>query len=104
MFDEGIHEEILKKCCNQKLVRGKDHEARLVEMEPVKIYAVKKCKHCLTIWNRDINAARNILYIFMSLVISDVIPFFFRQGTDHEVSTVEKRKKKKKSVTPSSQQ
>jgi hypothetical protein len=96
MFDER-HAEHLDKCCNQKLVRGQNHEARVVEMEPHSIYAVKKCKHCLTNWNRDINAARNILHIFMSLVEFHEIPFFFRQWTEEPSG---KKKRKKKSGEP----
>ena len=28
------------------------------------LYAVKRCKVCRTIWNRDVNAARNIGLVF----------------------------------------
>jgi transposase len=42
-----------------------------------RIYAVKKCRHCLTVWNRDINAARNILGIFLSLRDKGELPLPF---------------------------
>ena len=72
-------------------VRGEDHPARLVEIcdrvmdgivvrgaRSSRIYAVKKCRHCFTPWNRDINAARNILRIYQSILSDGVLPEIFR--------------------------
>ena len=28
------------------------------------LYAVKQCENCRTVWNRDVNAARNIALVF----------------------------------------
>ena len=60
-----------------------------------KIYAVKKCLHCLTVWSRDINAARNILKIFYSLVDGEGIPFLFRQ-MGQEVGNKKKKRRVKR--------
>ncbi len=38
---EVIHEIILQKCCRSILVREKDHNPRVVEIGPFKIYAVR---------------------------------------------------------------
>jgi transposase len=78
-----------------KEVKGQNHPARLAEMKP-KIYAVKKCLHFLTVWNRDINAARNILRIFYSLVDGEGIPFLFRQRTDADVGNKKKKRRVKR--------
>jgi hypothetical protein len=74
------HSDYDRQLTKQKFVIQKDHPAKLIQVADVvedgvlipgslnyRIYAVKKCRHCLTVWNRDINAARNILGIFLSL-------------------------------------
>ena len=85
------HYEPFHECKETRLVRGEDHPARLVEIcdrvmdgnvvrgaRRSRIYAVKKCRHCFTIWNRDINAARNILRIYQSILSDGVLPEIFR--------------------------
>ena len=52
------HEDELLECQNTPLKPRQDHSARLLSVDS--LYAVKKCQHCLTKWNRDVNAARNI--------------------------------------------
>ncbi|KAI3658458.1 hypothetical protein MP638_002402 [Amoeboaphelidium occidentale] len=40
----------------------------LHELKQTKFWAVKVCNSdCLTVWNRDINAARNIGHVFLDL-------------------------------------
>ncbi len=72
------------------IIRNQDHPAKLIQVADVvedgvlipgslkyRIYAVNKCRHCLTVWNRDINAARNILGIFLSLRDKGELPLPF---------------------------
>ena len=89
LFDP--HNEPFRACRNRRLERGDDHPARLLEIcdqvvdgeivrgaKKFRIYAVKKCGHCFTVWNRDINAARNILRIYLSILFDGVMPEIFR--------------------------
>jgi hypothetical protein len=85
------HYEPFQACKETILVRGEDHPARLIEIcdqvvdgdvfrgaRRSRIYAVKKCRHCFTAWNRDINAARNILRIYQSILFRGDLPEIFR--------------------------
>jgi len=89
MYDP--HNEPFNDCKETRLVRGEDHPAKLLEIcdqvddEIIvrgewrsRMYAVKKCRHCFTVWNRDINAARNILRIYHSILSHGVLPDIFR--------------------------
>ena len=86
------HTEPFYACKDTQLERGEDHPARLIEVcdqidrngeiargaKKNQIYAVKKCMHCFTVWNRDINAARNILRIYLTILFEGVLPEIFR--------------------------
>lgn len=55
-------------CCHRQLqpVKG-ERVIRGVLRRGIEIYGIKVCKHCVTTWDRDLNAARNILAIFLAL-------------------------------------
>ena len=85
------HFQAFHDCKETRLVKGEDHPARLIEIcdevdngvlvrgaRRSRIYAVKKCRHCFTRWNRDINAARNILRIYQSIRLNGNLPEIFR--------------------------
>ena len=57
MFHPSHHQRLLN-CEDIPLKPRQDHPARLLSVDS--LYAVKQCQHCLTKWNRDVNAARNI--------------------------------------------
>ena len=51
---------------------------RRVDERQVEIYGIKVCNHCVTTWDRDLNAARNILAIFLALRAGRPRPQVFR--------------------------
>jgi hypothetical protein len=60
------HQEGLEACENVPMKPGDDHPARLLSYNS--LYAVKQCQNCHTKWNRDVNAARNIRRIGISML------------------------------------
>ena len=54
-----ISEGVCRDLCP---VRG-EYDAKKGRKGPA-LYAVRQCKYCRTIWNRDVNAARNIGFVF----------------------------------------
>ena len=60
------------------------HPARLVELvsiAPKRIFPVKQCQECLTIWNRDVNAARNIRRVGLLMFTGQPRHLFFQPTT-----------------------
>jgi hypothetical protein len=61
------------------------HPARLSELlslvAPQRIFPVKQCEKCLTIWNRDVNAARNIRRVGLLMFTGQPRHVFFRPAT-----------------------
>ena len=49
------------------------------------IFAVKQCPHCLLVWQRDVNACRNIGIIFFSLQANQGRPSFYGEPRDGEL-------------------
>jgi transcription elongation factor Elf1 len=54
--DEYLTSQICNKCRNAKLSSASINHS--------KVHAILKCETCSTVWNRDVNAAKNIHYIF----------------------------------------
>jgi transcription elongation factor Elf1 len=51
------------------------------------MHGVLVCSKCGTLWQRDINAARNMVIIIISIIADDGRPAIFRppsQHSDHE--------------------
>ena len=64
---DEAHHSIMEEWSSIPVVKGIEHQARLVDLEPKRMHGVKQCRHCLTRWDRDVNAARNIFRIFIDL-------------------------------------
>jgi transposase len=58
-----------------------------------KVHAVRICKTCGTVWNRDEMAAKNILYIFKYMALNNNIrPPIFARPTKSEKKATKKEK------------
>ena len=75
------HIDVMRECSETPVLprSREEHPARLNELQPRRIHAVKQCQHCLTFWGRDVNAARNIFRIFVELVRDRQKHLFFRR-------------------------
>ena len=55
-------------CCHHQLQKVKGERViGGVLRQGIDTYGIKVCNHCMTTWDRDLNAARNILAIFLAL-------------------------------------
>lgn len=80
MIDEYNTSKICSKC---------RHRMKNVEERPSfhghkeRIHAVVKCDYCSTVWNRDVNAARNMRYLFIYMAMhGNERPEAFRRPTN----------------------
>lgn len=74
---DAVHQQQMNQCENVAIRPRVDHLAKLIELEPRRIHAVKQCRHCFTIFGRDVNAARNIFRIYMDLLQRGAKHLFF---------------------------
>ena len=75
------HRQLYQECQDIPVPpKPKLHPARLSELisiAPQSIFPVKQCQECLTIWNRDINAARNIRRVGLLMFTGQPRHLFF---------------------------
>lgn len=59
---------------------GVDYTIRVATMVQTGRHKVLQCGKCKTVWNRDFNAAKNILNILKSNIMGDIRPMYLRRG------------------------
>lgn len=75
MVPEYRSSQICSKCNTRSLEKMKHNGLSL--------HAVVKCKNCSTVWNRDINASRNLFHIAVHCAShQDQVPPAFRRPND----------------------
>ena len=55
------------------------------DMQDTNFYGVKNCQHCLILWNRDVNAARNIRNTWIVKNLYGEVPEAFRRNDQNNV-------------------
>lgn len=83
LIDEYLTSKVCSKCNKRTLkqMQGNIYDDKTEEWHRKAIWAVQVCQDCAVVWNRDVNASRNMLAIFMSLNENGVRPPAFRRPT-----------------------
>lgn len=76
-------------CCHAQLKTISGERFQGGALQWVEIYGIKVCNHCVTTWDRDLNAARNILAIFLTLRGGEPRPHAFRPQSARRGAAVE---------------
>jgi transposase len=77
--------ELRRRCRNTRLVsefRTSQICSKCTErLDQTRFWGLKKCNNtCLTLWDRDVNAARNIRHVFLHRNQHGLYPEAFRRG------------------------
>lgn len=82
---KGLFTELRRRYKNTRL--GSEYRTSQIcskcegELDGMRIWGLKKCNNtCLTLWNRDVNAARNIRHMFLYRNAYNEYPEPFRRG------------------------
>jgi hypothetical protein len=89
IIDEYLTSQVCAKCHQRTLVNLRERSMPSTTAGS-KIHAVLKCSSCSTVWNRDVMAAKNILYIFQYMALHNnerPEPFKRRISTNAEDGT-----------------